>query len=316
MDGCARNVEQTMENETPFDLDDAIRQWRDSLLKSSRLRAEELEELELHLRDSVGTLQKRGLSEDEAWLIAQKRLGQRERLKKEFAKLTSPAKSLTGTWERFLAAIQIPTPSAPEILRRIILMERDIVLPAKIIAIGILLFSFYSSPWFTTVSSELEIGLQVLQDLLWGYIAVNLVAAGVLTVARRLPLGLVQWVVFAMSLLDGVFILLITILVGGAGAGGMYWLFPALLVRAAFSVPQLSSQILLSLTLVVCYAFASVVENSLSQYLEETARPLLWDVEPQPMLLRFALLISVVACCYGMQILLRRNQPHSTPAAD
>jgi hypothetical protein len=305
-----------MENETPFDLEEAIRKWRDSLLKSSRLRAEELEELEQHLRDSVGTLQKRGLSQEEAWIIAQKRLGQRETLKKEFAKVTSPAKALSGTWERFIAAIQIPTPSTPEILRRIILTERDIVLLAKMVGIGILLFSFYSSPWFTTVSSELEIGLQVMQGLLWGYIAISLVAAGVLIVARRLPLGLLQRAVFAMSLLDGVFILLITILVGGMGAASMYWLFPALLVRAAFSVPRLSSQILLSLTLVICYAFASVVENSLSQYLQETARPLLTEVETQPMLLRFALLISVAACCFGMQILLRRNQPRSTPVTD
>lgn len=305
-----------MENETSFDLEDAIRQWREALIESTRLSLEELEELELHLRDSVGTLQKRGLSQEEAWIIAQKRLGQRETLKKEFAKVTSPAKALSGAWERFIATIEIPTPSAPQILSRIILIERDIVLPAKMVAIGILLFSFYSSPWFTTVSSELEIGLQVMQDLLWGYIVINFVAAGVLIVARRLPLGLLQRVVFAMSLLDGVFILLITILVGGAGAGGMYWLFPALLVRAAFSVPRLSSQILLSLTLVVCYAFASVVENSLSQYLQETAGPLLTEGETQPMLLRFALLISIVACCYGMQILLRRNQQHSTPVAD
>ncbi len=305
-----------MENETPFDLEEAIRNWLNSLLQSSRLRAEELEELELHLRDSVIALQKRGLSEEESWLIAQRRLGQRETLKKEFAKVTSPAKALTDAWERFIAALQIPTPGAPEILRRIILVERDIVLPAKMVAIGMLLFSFYSSPWFTTVSSELEIGVEVMQDLLWGYIAINLVAAGALLMARRLPLGLLQWMVFAMTLLDGVFLLPITILVGGAGAGGIYWLFPALLVRAAFSVPRLSSQFLLSLTLIVCYAFASVVENSLAHYLQETARPLLGEGETPPMVLRLVLLIAVAACCYGMQILLRRKQSHSTPVAD
>src|SRR5262245_41669452 len=94
----------------------------------------------------------------------------------------------------------------PEILLRIILMERDIVLPAKMVAIGILLFSFYSSPWFTTVSSELEIAVEVMQDLLWGYVGINLVAAGVLLIARRVPLGLLQWTVFAMTLLDGVFL--------------------------------------------------------------------------------------------------------------
>jgi len=305
-----------MENETPFDLESAIRKWRDSLLQSSRLRAEELEELELHLRDSVIALQKRGLSEDEAWIIAQKRLGQRETLKKEFAKATSPAKALSGAWERFIAAMQISTPGAPEILRRIILMERDIVLPAKMAAIGMLLFSFYSSPWFTTVSSELEIGVEVMQDLLWGYVAINLVAAGALLMARRVPLGQLQWMVFAMTLLDGVFLLSITILVGGAGAGGMYWLFPALLVRVAFSVPRLSSQILLSLTLIVCYAFASLIENSLAHNLQAVAVPSLREADAQPMMLRLVLLISVAACCYAMQILVRRNQTHSTPVAD
>src|SRR6266481_580554 len=154
MDGSARNAEQVMENETPFDLEGAIRKWRDSLLQSSGMRAEELEELELHLRDSVGALQKRGLSEEEGWIIAQRRLGQRAALKKEFAKVTSPAKVLTSTWARFIAAMQIPTPARPEILRRIILMERDIVLPAKFVAITILFFSFYSNPWFTNGSSE------------------------------------------------------------------------------------------------------------------------------------------------------------------
>src|SRR5215475_1863734 len=130
MDGCACNTKQIMENETPFDLEDAVRNWHSSLIQSSRLKAEEMEELELHLRDSVSALKKRGLTGEEAWIIAQRRLGQREALKKEFAKVTSPAKAVTSAWERFIAAMQMPTPAGPEILRRIILMERDIVLPA------------------------------------------------------------------------------------------------------------------------------------------------------------------------------------------
>jgi hypothetical protein len=115
-----------------------------------------------------------------------------------------------------------------------------------------------------------------------------------------------------MTLLDGVFLLAITILVGGAPS--MYWLIPALFVRAAISVPRLSSQMLLILTLIGCYAFASIVENSLAQNLEAVAMPVLSEGQ-QPMMLRLALLISIAACCFGMQILLRRNQPHSTPVA-
>jgi hypothetical protein len=278
------------------------------------MRAEELEELELHLRDSVSALKKRRLSEEEAWLIAQRRLGQREALKDEYAKVASPATVLTSAWERFVASTQIPTPAAPEILRRIILMERDIVLPAKIVAIGILLISFYSSPWFTNVSSELEIGVGVVQNLLWGYVGISFLSAGVLLFARRVPLSLLEWMVFAMTLLDGVFILSVTIALGGADA--LYWLFPALLVRAAFSVPRLSSQILLSLTLIVCYMFACIVQNSMAHNLDDVAMSLFVERHAQPLVLRLALLISVSACCFGVQILLHRDKSHSTPVAD
>lgn len=303
-----------MENETPFDLEVAIGKWLTALTQSSRLRVEEMEELELHLRDSVITLQKRGLSEEEAWIISQRRLGQRDALNKEFAKVASPANELTSAWERFIAAMQIPAPAAPEILRRIILMERDIVLPAKIVAIGILLFSFFSSPWFTNVSSESEIGVEAVQDLLWGYIGINVLSAGVLLVARRVPLGLLQRMVFAMTLLDGVFILSIMTLVGGVES--MYWLFPILFVRAAFSVTRVSSQILLTLTLIACYAFACVVEKGLAHNLGAVAMPLFTEREGQPIVLPLVLLISVAACCFGMQILLHRNQSHPTTVAD
>jgi hypothetical protein len=193
-------------------------------------------------------------------------------------------------------------------------MERDIVLPVKVVGIAILLYSFYSSPWFTSVSSELEIGVQVVQNLLWGYVGMNLLAAGILLFARHVPLRLLEWMVFAMTLLDGVFILLITIVLGGPEA--MYWLFPALLVRSAFSVPRLSSQILLSLTLILCYMFACIVENGLARNLQELARPLLREAEAQSMALRLVVLISVAASCYGMQILLRGTPSHSAPVAD
>src|ERR1051325_8188646 len=155
MDDGARNLQQVMEEEAQFDLTEAIHNWRGQLAQSSRLSAEELEELELHLRDSVSALQKRGLSEEEAWIIAERRVGKPEALKTEFAKAISPAKTLATARERLSAAFQVPTPSAAQVLRRIIVVERDIVLPVKVVAIAMLLFSFYSSPWFATVSSAL-----------------------------------------------------------------------------------------------------------------------------------------------------------------
>lgn len=306
-----------MEDETQFDLNEAIRNWHEHLNESSRLSAEELEELELHLRDSVKALQNRGLSQEEAWIIAERRLGRREALKKEFAKVTSPAKAIVTGWERFNAAIQIPTPTGAEILRRIVVVERDIVLPVKSVAIAILLYSFYSSPWFTNISSTIEIGVESVQTMLWGYIAINVLAALPVLAARRVPMSFLQWVVFPMVLLDAAFILTISILVGGTEA--LYWTFPALLVRAAFSVPGFGSQLLLSLTLISCYLFTCFIEKGLADNLDQVALSVMspsLEREAQPILLRFALLLTVAACCFAAQILLHRDNAGATPIAD
>lgn len=75
-----------MENSTPFDLNQALSQWRARLQDLGRFRAEELDELEGHLRESIFLLHARGLSIPEAFAIATRRLGSERQLSAEFAK--------------------------------------------------------------------------------------------------------------------------------------------------------------------------------------------------------------------------------------
>jgi hypothetical protein len=70
-----------------FDLNAAILGWRDKLKQSSQFRAENLAELESHLRDAVVRLQGQELSEEEAFLIATRRIGSVEQLASEFEKV-------------------------------------------------------------------------------------------------------------------------------------------------------------------------------------------------------------------------------------
>src|SRR5690242_4946513 len=86
-----RNFDQIMENPTPFDLNLALQAWRENLAAQPTFRAENLDELESHLRDSVATLQTRGLSADEAFLIATRRVGTGSQLATEFGKVNQPA---------------------------------------------------------------------------------------------------------------------------------------------------------------------------------------------------------------------------------
>jgi hypothetical protein len=78
-------------NPTPFDLNRAVQQWRENLGDSPALRRENLDELETHLRDSIANLKNRGLAEDEAFLIATRRLGGKALLGREFGKVNSQA---------------------------------------------------------------------------------------------------------------------------------------------------------------------------------------------------------------------------------
>jgi hypothetical protein len=74
---------------TSFDLSQAILQWRTRLSESPAFRQENLDELEVHLRDSIANLRQRGLGEDEAFLIATRRVGGEVILGNEFGKINA-----------------------------------------------------------------------------------------------------------------------------------------------------------------------------------------------------------------------------------
>jgi hypothetical protein len=80
-----------MENETSFDLNLAIQRWRENLSQSAAFRSENLNELVSHLRDSIATLQSSGLSEEESFLIASRRIGGDRQLEREFGKVNGRA---------------------------------------------------------------------------------------------------------------------------------------------------------------------------------------------------------------------------------
>jgi hypothetical protein len=98
-----------MQNSTSFDLSRALKDWRARVASSPAFRGEKVNELESHLRDSISRLQAGGLSEEESWVIAQRRLGQIDSLEQEFAKLslnsTHPSSRRSARLVRSFSAI-------------------------------------------------------------------------------------------------------------------------------------------------------------------------------------------------------------------
>src|SRR5262245_12592483 len=66
--------------------EEQIAQWREYLRRRAAIHGSDVEELEDHLRSQVATLTQGGLSDDEAFLVAVKRMGNLDALSREFAR--------------------------------------------------------------------------------------------------------------------------------------------------------------------------------------------------------------------------------------
>ena len=65
-------------------LEERIGQWRNYLEKWPAVRPADIDELEDHLRSQIEALRQAGLDEDEAFLVAVKRLGDLDAISREF----------------------------------------------------------------------------------------------------------------------------------------------------------------------------------------------------------------------------------------
>ena len=67
-------------------LEDQVAQWRSYLLRRQAIHDADVAELEDHLREQIAGLTEAGLSADEAFLVAVKRMGELDALSREFAR--------------------------------------------------------------------------------------------------------------------------------------------------------------------------------------------------------------------------------------
>ena len=87
-------------------LEDQIAQWRTYLRHRQAVHGPDVEELEGHLRDQLAALTDAGLSGDEAFLVAVKRMGNLDALSREFARAHSER-----LWKQLVVAPDTDAPS-------------------------------------------------------------------------------------------------------------------------------------------------------------------------------------------------------------
>jgi signal transduction histidine kinase len=219
--------------------------------------------------------------------------------------------SLWQWLKRLFTLLEIPAPDPPRLLRRIGIMERNIMLPARAAAVGIIFYSFVSTPWFGLTLSTLDVTVETVQYIFWFYVLASAALAALLLNMQRLPLAVVQWVVVTSSLVDGLFVAEMALITGGMDSI-LFWLFVALIIRNAVSVPPGFSQLFLNVATSLCYALVVVLDISVSSNLDEFTQRVLdlgsredWG---EPFTVRLTVLLLTTVCCYGTQALLERQR--------
>jgi len=218
-------------------------------------------------------------------------------------------------WEwikRLPALFEIPAPNPKRALQRIELMERNAMLPVKIVFIAIILHSFsYRSPWMSQISNTLEVTVETVQLIFSFYILLNVLLALPILAGNRVPMALLQWTVVMSSLMDGLMLAGMTSITGGLDSI-LFWLFIGLILRNAVSVPPGFSQLFLNFAISLCYGLVAALDLVIAPTLDETTRRAL-DLTPQeeigePFFLRMLVLWLVTITCYNVQAFLEKQR--------
>jgi signal transduction histidine kinase len=218
--------------------------------------------------------------------------------------------SIVREFNSFIELLKIPPPLTTQVLQRIEIMEQHIILPIKAGWIAILLRPSYFSSWVDEAAKSLTVSPQSAYWFFWVYVGINVVAGGLILSLRRIPPSLTEATVFVVTLVDGIFLGVLTLVTGGYDSP-LYWIFLVLIVRTAVNVPRATSQLLLNLTLSTCFVLAGVIVSYIAQNLDPTEKRVLElyaDKPGEPLVLRLALLLLMTLCCYAIQVLLERHR--------
>lgn len=208
---------------------------------------------------------------------------------------------------------------------RIQAFQRDIILPIKSLLIATLVYYFYFSNWIDQTNSTREVALDTSRHFFLFYVLATIAAGAGFIAVRNLPLHALQWTVFVLGLLDGLLFASLTMVTSGFDSI-LYWVFLALIIHNAISIPLATPQIVLNLFVCLFYVSAGALDVAMSGQermflaLDPATRNALDIGAPEnptePFLLRIIVLVLMTVCCYGVQALFERQRRAEEEAAE
>lgn len=143
--------------------------------------------------------------------------------------------------------------------RRHVARQRNIFLPARLMVVGVVLYQLYNSPWLVNVVNTYGVVFETIQGFILAYGVLALLATILFFFVPKFSPDVIRWIVFFFGLADGVFLGGLTVLTGGYESI-LYWVYPALIILNAASIPLAAPQIVLNLTLGIIFLTAGLIE--------------------------------------------------------
>jgi nitrogen-specific signal transduction histidine kinase len=164
-------------------------------------------------------------------------------------------------WLKRLPAVLGPLrPEPGQHAQSVIKLQRNIVLPARLLVVSMVLYHLYTSPWLGNVVNSYGVVFETIEKTFTAYALFVVGVTAVFYIVRPFPAGSVQWLAFAVGLADGVFLGGLTVLTGGFESV-LYWVYPALIVLNAISIPLATPQLVLNLLLGIFFLSAGLLES-------------------------------------------------------
>jgi signal transduction histidine kinase len=214
------------------------------------------------------------------------------------------------TLQKLRALLEETSPPAEQVAAKLRAMEREVILPVKVVFILILIYNLYFSSWFEDIALPQTVAQQTIERFFLIYLLLNGAVGSVLVFGRRVTAAVVQRLIFTSNFVDGLFLAALTFVTGGFESI-LYWLFLGLIVRNAVSCPLAAPQILLNVSASFCYLAAGLLDVSMadsSYALDELTGGTASSGATEPFLLRLFVLWLLTACCYGLQVLLEKQR--------
>jgi signal transduction histidine kinase len=146
----------------------------------------------------------------------------------------------------------------------------------------------------------------VLKSALVAYVVLNAVAGAILIWSTNMSLGTIQWLVFAVGVLDAVTMGTLTFLTKGFDTI-LYLLFPVLILHNALSIPVAFPQLLLNFSVSVSFLIGGLCDR---RFMSPD------DPRDENPIERMVVLVAWALCCYGIQMLFEKQKRAEAEATE